>query len=326
MVNLGIIGLGYVGQIHLRHALKIPDTHVVAVADLSKKALGKAQKAGVKRTYTNYEDLLKDSGIDAVVISLPTHLHSQCVISAAEAKKHIFLEKPMARNVEEAKEILSVSNKNSIKLMMGYPLRFNAEFRSLKEKIEARTLGDVVTAYAAYISTGPFFHRAEGYAPVPVPDWWFNKELTGGGVLIDLGSHIINLLRWYFGEVQNIKSHLEYRLNMDFEDGAICLAKFATGTSAIINVGWFSQQYQLRVELAGSVGHADENHLPTGALRTVVQLLTSGISEFHRPHYSELEYFVNCLTNDIPPSPSGEDGLKDLQAIFLAYRNPIDLS
>jgi predicted dehydrogenase len=326
MIRLGIIGLGYIGQIHLRHSLRLSDAKVLAVADLSKKALAKAHEVGIKKIYVNYDRLLEDPDIDAVVISLPTHLHLQCARRAAEAGKHIFLEKPMARNTEEAKEILSVAARNSVKLMMGYPLRFNTEFIKLKEKIRRGLLGDVVTAYASYISTGPFFHRAEGYAPVPVPEWWFNKELTGGGVLIDLGSHIINLLRWYFGEVQDIRSQLTYRLRMDFEDGAICLARFTSGTSAIINVGWFSQAHQLRVELSGSVENAIADHSPPSNVETAIQLLTSGVSEFLRPHFSELQYFASCIAGDHEPSPSGIDGVKDMETISAAYANELHFS
>jgi len=322
-VRLGIIGLGYVGQIHLGNGLRLANAEVAAVADISVKALNKAKKAGVKTVFKNYEDLLRNPGIDAVVIALPTHLHLQCATQAAEAKKDIFLEKPMARNVQEASQILSTAKKNSVRLMIGYPLRFNERFRSLKREVNNGTLGDVEIAQADYISSGPFFHRAEGYAPVRVPEWWFNKELTGGGALIDLGSHIINLLRWYFGEITSIKSCLGYRFNLDFEDSATCLAKFKSGTRAVINVGWFLQGYQLKVEMYGTAGQAVREHKPDSALKTVVQMLTRGYSDFHKPHFDELQYFVDCLANDTNSSPSGEEGLRDMEAISMAYDNEI---
>ena len=324
-VKLGIIGLGYIGQTHLRHSLKLTNTQVSAVADLSKKALSNAKKAGVKKTFTDYESLLKDPEIDAVIIGLPTHLHLQCAKKAAEAGKHIFLEKPMARSIEEAKEIVSASRRNSVKLMMGYPLRFNEDLIALKEKTTDGTLGDIEVAQATMISTGPFFHRADGYSPVPVPEWWFNKELTGGGVLIDLGCHIINLLRWYFGEITDIRSCLGYRFNMDFEDTATCLAKYESGTLAILNLGWFSQEYKLKIELNGSVRHATAQHTPSNPIVTAIQMLATGKSKFYQPHREELKHFIKCLIEDLPPSPSGEDGLRDIEAISLAYKNQIHL-
>jgi predicted dehydrogenase len=320
-----LIGLGYIGKIHLRNSLRFANASLEAVSDVSKRALNDAKQDGVKKTLTNYEQLLKDPQIDAVIIALPTHLHLDCAKKAAEAKKHILLEKPMARNVADAKEILSVTQKNHVKLMIGYPLRFNTIMCNLKTKLNNGELGDVVTAYATNVSTGPFMHRSHSYAPVPVPEWWFNKELTGGGALIDLGSHMINLLRWYFGEITDIKSHFGYRFNLDFEDQAICLGRFESGTTAIINVGYFSQKYQLKVELLGTVEHAIANNIPPNRIIAAAQMLIMNTSTFWQSYSAELEHFISCVAKDVQPHPSGNDGLKDLEAIEAAYKNSINL-
>jgi len=324
-VKLGIIGLGYIGQVHLRHSLKLANVEVAAVADVSPKALERAKSFGVKKAYNDYADLLKDPEVDAVLISLPTHLHLKCAQQAAEAKKDIFLEKPIAVTTIEAKEIISVAQKNSVKLMLGYPLRFNKAFGKIKDDLENGLIGDVENAHATYISSGPFFHRAEGYSPVPVPDWWFNTQYTGGGVLIDLGCHVINLMRWFFGEIVDIKAYFGHRFKMDFEDSAMCLAKFSSGSVAVINVGWFSQQYVLRIDLLGSVRNVSVEHMPPSQVTTAFQMLTRGVTDFYQPHLDELQYFVNCINNDAAPSPSGEDGLRDLEAISKAYKNTINL-
>ena len=110
---------------------------------------------------------------------------------------------------------------------------------------------------------------------------------------------------------------------MDFEDNAICLTRFESGTSAVINVGWFSQQFKEKVELFGTVKHAAVNVVPPNRLLAAAQMLTMRTTTFWRPHVAELEYFVNCILCDRQPSPSGNDGLKDIEAIESAYRNPI---
>ena len=325
-VNLGIIGLGSIGSLHLNNCLKLSNANLVAVSDVSKKALAAAKIAGVKKTYADYEQLLADEEIDAVVIALPNHFHLQCASKAADKKKHIFLEKPIARDVAEAKEILSVAQRNSVKLMIDYPLRFNPIFRGLKEKIESGCLGDIEGAYATFIGAGPFYERAVDNAPMPVPEWWFNKTLTGGGVLLDLGSHMINLLRWYFGEITDIRSQLNHRFNMDFEDSATCLAKFRSETTAVIRLGWFSQELQQKVELLGTAAHAEGQRVSkSNPLVTAVRTLLTGNSSEQSPYFTEINYFVNCILNDFNPSPSAMDGLKDMEAISLAYRNEIRL-
>ena len=325
--NLGIIGLGYIGKLHLRNSLKLENVRVIAVSDISKTAIRDAKKLGVSCTYQDYTDLLKNPDIDAVIIALPTHLHKESAKTAAENEKHIFMEKPLARNTVEAEEILSVVQKHGVKLMIGHPDRFVEENRALKTRIEKGELGEIQVAYATSISSGPFMHRMGGHAPVPVPDWWWKKELTGGGVLIDLGSHKINLLHWFFGDVTDAKSYLGYRYNLEQEDHAICTLKFKQGQIGIVNVGWFSQQSQDRLDVYGTVDHAHAGRQLQSKIKTALQLMLRRTTSYLKSHLLELEYFVDCIQKDEPPqNTSGEDALKDLKIIEQAYANQVILN
>ncbi|MEM3697177.1 MAG: Gfo/Idh/MocA family oxidoreductase [Candidatus Bathyarchaeia archaeon] len=323
-VNLGIIGLGFIGKVHLRNSIKLKSAKVLAVADVSRRALDYARNFGVKHLFTDYHSLLKFRDVDAVIISLPTHLHAECAISAMEEGKHVFLEKPLARNPEEGEKIVSTANKNGVKLIVGYPLRFVPEFKKLKEEIESGVLGDVQIAHAVNIGAGPFFHRAESTIPKPVPEWWLNKDLTGGGVLTDLGSHMINLTRWYFGEVKEIKACLGYRFNLDVEDHAICIADFNSGVKAVINVGWFSQKAAIGIELYGTISHFSFFEHPQNKVMTAINLIFGKLPKFFKPYFAELKQFVDCIKNDEGvPIPSGYDALEDLKVIAKAYRNQL---
>jgi predicted dehydrogenase len=235
------------------------------------------------------------------------------------------LEKPIAVTVDDAKQVIASAERQKVHLMMGYPMRFNRHFQKLKEDMASGVLGDIENAHATYISAGPFVHRADGHSPAPVPEWWFDTKRTGGGVFVDLGCHVINLMRMLFGEVVEIKSQFGHRYHMDFDDSAFCLARFSSGTLAAINVGWYSQEYLMRLDLLGSVRHASVSHMPPPTMSQLYQMLRRGISEFNQPHYDELQYFVDCLQADVAPSPSGLDGLRDLEAITAAYRNTINL-
>jgi len=323
--NLGLIGLGYIGKVHLKNCLELGQAKLVAVSDISKRALKLAEKMGVKKTFTDYHSLLKDPNIDAVIISLPTYFHADCAIGAAEEGKHVFLEKPLARNFEEGKEIISKFQENDVKIMVGYPYRFSSSFYHLKKEMNSGVLGKVQIAHATNIASGPFFHRGKFGIPRPVPEWWFKKELTGGGVLIDLGSHMINLTRWFFGEIKDIKAYLGHRFSFDFEDYAICVANFSSGTTAIINVGWFSQKTEIGLQLFGTVAHASAYHSSPSRILTRVRVLLGKTPLFYMPHRSELQHFIYCVKEDLQPSPSGEDALKDLEAITQAYKNHMSL-
>lgn len=322
-IRLGLIGLGYIGKVHLRNCLKLKSGKLIAVADTSKRALNLARRMGIKKVYTDYRSLLSDDSVNAVIIALPTYLHAQCVKTAAEAKKHIFLEKPLARHFQEGRDVLRTASDNGVKMMVGYNFRFARPFQDLKERIEKGELGEIQMAYAVNLGPGPFITRTEDYMPHPVPGWWFEKSLSGGGVLMDLGCHMINLLRWYLGEVTTAKASLGNRFGLDLEDHATCMLQFKTAGKAVINVGWFSQEQQTKVELYGTVGHDFAIHQAPGKVKTAIQLMMRRTPDFYFPHATEIQYFVKCLREDSEPSPSGEDALRDLEVIEKLYKNQI---
>jgi len=321
-INLGVIGLGFIGKVHLRNCLNLKSVRVLAAADASKRALNYAKTFGVKQLFTDYHELLKLKDLDAVIISLPTHLHAESAINAMEEGKHVFLEKPLARNVEEGREIVSAAGKNGVIFMVGYPLRFVPEFVDLKSRVESGVLGDIQMAYGVNIAAGPFFHRAESTTPRPVPEWWLNKELIGGGALIDLGCHMINLLRWYLGEVSAVKARLGYRFNFDFEDHATCIMDFECGACTVVNVGWFSQSAAVGVELHGTLAHARAYHSPSSKVVTAIMLI---LGKFFIPYLKEVSHFVDYIRNDNGENRlSGEDALRDLEVIAKAYKNQVE--
>ena len=122
-LNIGIIGLGEIGKLHMNNCLNLNNVNLLAVADTSRKARQIAKNNGVKNTYKDYNELLDKSNIDAVIISLPNYLHKDCSIKASENGINILMEKPLARNEHEGRDILSSVRKNGINFMMAYPLR-----------------------------------------------------------------------------------------------------------------------------------------------------------------------------------------------------------
>jgi predicted dehydrogenase len=324
-VNLGIIGLGHQGKLHLRNAFRLREAKVVGVADASEKALRFARKMGVKNVYADYEDLLKNEHLDAVIIGLPNFLHLEGTVRAAEAGKDILLEKPLARSVEEGRKILSSVDSNNVRLMMGYGLRFHPVLRDIRDKIEDGFFGDVQICDATNVSGGPFTSRSDRVGPVPVSSWWFDKELVGGGALLDLGTHMIDLLSWYFGEVADVRSYLGHMFNLDLEDVATCVLMYNGGPVATVKVGWFSKEIMQSVQVFGTAKNISVGISPSSTLRIVWKDLKSKLG-WHScsPNFLELEYFVKCLLNDEQPEPSGEDGLRCLQVVSLAYENSFE--
>jgi predicted dehydrogenase len=321
-INLGIIGLGFQGKIHLLNSLRLKGVNVVGVADSSDKALSYAKKKGIKNVYKNYEDLLKNDKLEAVVISLPNFLHLESAVRAAEAGKDIFLEKPLARNVEEGEEIVSCARRCDVKLMIGYSFRFHPAIREIYNKIKNGFFGEVLIAEVTNVSGGPFSPRNDKVGPVPVSSWWFDKELVGGGALLDLGVHLIDLLTWYFGEVEYLKCYIDYTYNLELEDAAICILKFRNGPFATVKVGWFSEDNMQSIQICGT---AETHSLELSNVSTLRKVwndfkMKIGWTNFD-PYYLELKHFIDCLRRDEHPVPSGEDGLTSLRIISSCYEN-----
>jgi predicted dehydrogenase len=319
-INLGIIGLGFQGKIHLRNSLRLKGVNVLGVADVADKALNYAKEIGVKNVYKNYEDLLRNDQLDAVIISLPNFLHMDCAVKAAKAGKNIFLEKPLARNVEEGKKIASSIRKNNVKAMIGFDLRFNPVLRKVREELNSGLFGEVQIVEATNVSGGPFSPRSDRVGPVPVQSWWFDKNLVGGGALLDLGSHMIDLLTWYFGEANCLNCYLGFMFNMDIEDFATCLLKFKKGPIATVKVGWFSKGFTQSIQVCGTARNVSVQISNSNTLVKVWKDVKRKLGLHNSdPYYLEMEYFVKCLQKDEKPYPSEEDGLSCLKLVSSAY-------
>ncbi|MGB9694168.1 MAG: hypothetical protein ACPLYF_04930, partial [Fervidobacterium sp.] len=119
------------------------------------------------------------------------------------------------------------------------------------------------------------------------------------------------------------KAHLGYRFNFNFEDHATCIAQHEKGTKTIINVGWYSQDLTLGIELYGTAAHAYAYHKPPSKIITAIQLILKRTPKYFKPYKTELEHFIKCIKEDKQPMPSGEDALKDLETIEKAFKNQL---
>jgi len=339
MLNVGIIGLGHMGRLHMMNCLHVDYVKVVAAADSSKRALEKAKLVGVKNLYTNYHDLLNDSAnVDAVIISLPNFLHFESVQLALEAGLDVFVEKPLANTVEECRKIVKSVEKSGRKLMIGHCMRFIDAIEKMKDAADKGHIGDLEVVTIEQILNGPFAH---GAVPTPVPEWWFDPKKSGGGVLLDLGYHLIDLFRFFVGEESKIMfSCFDHKFNLPFEDGAIVILRSSSSSiKGIINVGWYQKsvfpEYNFRAILHGNAGYMSSDDLvprniylhavkegTKNFLRRVVgkKIKPLSYSYYYQSYYKELQHFFDCLKNDSDPSVSATDGLKTVELIEEAYK------
>ncbi|MEW6143678.1 MAG: Gfo/Idh/MocA family oxidoreductase [Thermodesulfobacteriota bacterium] len=189
-VNVGLIGCGRIASlVYLNFLSKIPGLRLAAIAEPDAV---RREKAGVSAPgaalHTDYKELLREPDISAVIICLPNHLHSEAAVAAFEYGKHVYLEKPIAINSTQAEEVVRTWKKSGLAGMAGFNLRFNPVYRALREDIGSGAIGDAVFMRTVFTSSGR-----------ELPEW---KKLrsTGGGALLDLASHHIDLVRFILND------------------------------------------------------------------------------------------------------------------------------
>lgn len=339
MIKVGLIGLGQMGLMHLVNCLHIQGVKVVAVADPSKKALNKAKAFGVNRLYFDYAELIDKEGndLDAVIISVPNYLHYETVMLSLDHGLNIFAEKPLAVNVKQCKEIERAVQTSGKKFMLGHNLRFVPAVEIIKERIDKGVIGNIEVVTLEEILNGPFSHPR---VPAPVAEWWFDPQKSGGGVLIDLGYHMIDLFHFFTEEDSKVKfADFSYKYNLPVEEGAtIILSTEKSSIRGIINVGWYQRsvfpKYNFRAILHGDSGYLSTEdfvprkiyaHAAKEGLKNLLRRLTGkklrplSYTYYWESYYKELTTFFDCIEKDLETPITAMDGLKTMQIIEDAY-------
>src|SRR5262245_32437244 len=190
-IRVGVIGAG-VGALHLAAYTEMPRVEVIALAGLDDDRVRRvAEEYRVPQTFRDYEDLLAAPGIDAVSICLPNALHAPVTIAALRAGKHVLVEKPLARTAAEGREMISAAAATDRILMIAFNHRYRGDVQWLKQYIDSGALGRIYYAKAHWM-------RRSG---IPrLGSWFVSKEQAGGGPLVDLGVHVLDIAMYLMGE------------------------------------------------------------------------------------------------------------------------------
>ena len=335
--NVGIIGLGNMGLLHMYNCHYMDDVNVNAVADSSKSALKKADSLKTPNIYSDYRELIDSSkNLDSVVISLPNFLHFDSIIRSLEAGLDVFVEKPLATTVSESEQIQRTVEKTGQRLMIGYSMRFLKAIEIMKSELDKGHLGSLEIITGESLQNGPLSH---GRVPKPVSEWWFDPAKSGGGALLDLGSHLIDLFHFFVGDSRVLFSQLDHRFNLPVEDGAtVVLQSKRSSVRGVINVGWYQRsifpKFNFRFLLHGNSDFiSTEDLIPKNLYTHAVKEAIKNFSRrmlgkdihplsytyYYDIYYKELRDFFENIKNGSEPSVSVVDGLKTMEVIEEAY-------
>ncbi|MBD3185155.1 hypothetical protein GF312_22940 [Candidatus Poribacteria bacterium] len=243
-IRVGVIGSGGIFKgLHIPYYEMTDRAEIVAVADMNENSAKEVAGRFDADAYTDYRKVLERDDVDAVDISTHPKPHRDITIAAAEAGKHILLEKPMCRNVAEADEMIAAANKAGVMLQVAYMMPFHPVYQKLKELLDNGTLGDLHMAYCNQIG---WFN--------PGHPWLFIKE-ESGGMLVEQAIHNFDVFLWLYGPVESVyayTSHIPLGGTYPDEDkavenNAILLIKFIEGGSCMFIKSW-----------AAEVGHGGE--------------------------------------------------------------------
>ena len=202
-----------------------------------------ASKFGAQNSYNNFDEFLK-SDFEVLYIASINADHYGQIIKAAKAGKHILSEKPVALNSEQAAEIAGVCEKHNVILMVNYPYRFHPLIHKAKELIDKKLIGKIISMNASFNIDFP-----------PGDNFRFKKELSGGGAVRDLGTHLIDLFRFFNGEITEVKGFTDNIIyKSEVEDFANAILKFENGGYAQMNVSFSARKSFNRIEITGYEG------------------------------------------------------------------------
>jgi predicted dehydrogenase len=312
-IGICVIGSGRAGMIHAHNfAKRVPHARLVCLVDPDETTVKTAcNELDVKKYYLDYREALADVDVDAVVVVTPTHLHKEIVVAAANARKHIFCEKPMAMNVSECDIMIGAAQKNNVKLQLGFMRRYDKSFVAAKEAIENGAIGDVVLVKS--LTHGP-----------SIPRPWQYDIKASNGPLAEVNSHDIDTLRWFtnseFASVYAIGGNFrcpEAKASFpDFYDNVVLVSTFTNGMQGFID-GAVSVRYgyDSRVEILGTngiifVGQTNENSTVVCNDKTglVTPFTQSWRTLFTNAYFQEDFEFIQCIVDDKQPRVSGTDG------------------
>lgn len=324
-IRLAVIGAGAIAQVaHIPTWKKLPDVELVAVCDTVKaRAKAVAEKFRIPRYYTNDDEVLKLDDIHAVDVCVPTNVHMPVATAALSAGKHVLVEKPMARNVEESEKMLDAARRYQRKLMVAMNVRFRRDVVNLKSFVDGGELGEVF-----YVKSG-WLRRQERWSE---HSWLFQKKYSGGGVLMDLGIQMLDLSLWLLGnrKAKSVKATTYNKVaKLEVEDAAVAFIHFEDGTTLTLEVGWtlLTEDDFLYTNLFGTRGGALLNPLRVmKEMHGSLVNLTPAREEkptntYKRSYESELRHFVKCLREDIHMFSSGEESLERMRIIEKMYQS-----
>jgi myo-inositol 2-dehydrogenase / D-chiro-inositol 1-dehydrogenase len=335
-VRVGLIGSGFISSIHHEAFRNVRGSEVVAVASPTPGRAEKfAEERGIAHHFTDFRRLLDLKAVDLVVLGIPNDLHCEVTCLAADAGKHIVVEKPMALNLTECDQMIAACQRAGVILGYAEELCFAPKYVRLKQLITEGALGKVHLVKQSEKHDGPH------------TNWFYDTTRSGGGVTFDMGCHAIEFFRWLLGDslhggkarIQSVYAQMGTYIHgakTNGDDEAVLLLTFDGGALGLAEESWTKPGgMDDRAEVFGSEGQAYADVLYGNAVRTFSKKgygyaveKAGATTGWSFPIYEEIwnygfpqemEHFVACVREGTEPTENGQDGRAVVEAVHALY-------
>lgn len=322
-LRIAFAGTGYINKIHAQAAKNLGLELTAVVNHKADSMIEFGKRFGIARQYETVDAMLKDGGVDVLVVSTPNYLHAPQTIAALNAGVHVMVEKPMAMNAAEAEQMNEAAEKSGALLMVAHCWRFDPDVLWLKE--QSAKLGRIIRTkgYGVHTHWGP-------------SGWFTQRQFAGGGAMADMGIHALDTARFLLGDPQPVSVYAKigtYYKDFDVDDTGVIIVEWENGAVSYIESGWWqphSDGPEAATQLYGTEGFGQL--FPTRVeVRKMkeerIDVVESGFKfprDEHCPqslYDAQLKYFVECVDENQKPNPGGLEGCVNMKVVDAAYES-----
>lgn len=316
-MKVAVIGCGIMGRTHANAYNQLQDAELVGVCDFVEEVARKEAETFNTTPYFSFEEMVKEAKPEVVSICLPTHLHKEYVMKAADLGIHVICEKPIAPTLEESREMIAYCEAKGVRLFVAHVVRFFPSYKNISNKVKAGAVGSLGVIHTKRIGSHPGALKP-----------WYKDISKSGGVIMDLMIHDLDYVRSIAGDVKSVYA---IGRTTDDVDYALVTLRFENGAIANLEAFWgYPGAFTTAVEVSGNKGVIRFNSADSATVKvrkaadpsTGTDAIAKDLSpHLHDPYYYELQNFLNSISSGEPSEVTAEDGYEAVRLSLAALES-----
>ena len=308
-MKIAVLGCGGLGGVHAAAYAAMNQVELTGLCDINAETAETLSRKTGAPAFSSFDKMLEEIECDAISIALPSFLHKAFTVQAAQAKKHIICEKPIALTIEDAAEMIACCEQHGVRLFIGHVVRFFPDYVNMKQAVASDDIGSPAVAHASRMGRHP--------------GRWYSDASRSGGIIVDLMIHDLDFLRWSIGEVSSVYAMHHSTPELEY---ALVTLRFENGAVANVQGHWgYPGPFQTKAEIAGDGGMIRADSMKSSSIvihkkstDTGKAVAVPGSPGFRNPYELQLEHFLTCIEDGSEAIVTPRDAYKALQLALAA--------